>query len=65
MRMRRKMQKKRMTRPRKSATQKAKRQRVHKKRLVALGVAEEKVAKMDAKVVRTMLRKPAKVVADK
>ena len=52
-----------MTRPIKSAGPKARRQRLHKTRLVALGMDEKIVAKMDVKSVRTLLKHPKKVVA--
>jgi len=51
------------TRPKKSETGKRKRQNVHRKRLVGLGLAESKVAKMTAQEMRTLLRHPKKVKA--
>lgn len=54
---------KHVRRPKKAPAEKARRQKVQKRRLVALGVAEETVAKMQPKAVRTMLRHPAKVAA--
>ena len=50
-------------RPKKSETAKRKRQNVHRKRLVALGLAEDKVAKMTAQEMRTLLRHPKKIKA--
>ncbi len=50
-----------MTRPIKSAGPKARRQRLHKTRLVALGMDVDVVAKMDVKAVRTLLKHPKKV----
>ena len=57
----RKFNKKPMTRPIKSAGPKARRQRLHKTRLVALGMDANVVAKMDVKAVRTLLKHPKKV----
>ncbi len=62
MRKNRKYFKTHMTRPRKAAGAKARRQRDHRKRLIGLGVDEEVVAKMNTKEVRDMLKYPAKVV---
>jgi hypothetical protein len=54
---------KNLVRPRKSAKDRVRRQRLHRQRLIALGVPEEKVNKMDPSAVRTMLRHPKKVAA--
>ena len=59
----RKMQKKPMTRPVKSALECRRRVKVQRSRLVALGMSEEVVAKMDPKDVRTALRRPNKIAA--
>jgi len=53
--------KKGKSRPKKSATDKRRRERVHRKRLTSLGVPEARVSKMNAKAVRKMLKRPAKV----
>ncbi|HMO49891.1 MAG TPA: hypothetical protein PKE26_05805 [Kiritimatiellia bacterium] len=49
------------TRPKKSEAEKRARQNVHRKRLVALGLPEEKVKKLTAKDMRTLLRRPKKI----
>jgi len=49
------------TRPKKSESEKRKRQNLHRKRLVALGLKEEAVKKMSAQEMRTLLRKPKKI----
>ena len=49
------------TRPKKSETDKRARQKVHRKRLVTLGLAEEKVNKMTAQEMRALLRHPKKI----
>jgi len=48
-------------RPTKSAGAKAKRSKVQRRRLVALGVDEAVVAEMNSTEVRTMLKYPAKI----
>ena len=50
-------------RPSKSAGAKAKRTKVQRRRLVALGVDEATVALMNSTAVRTMLKYPKKVSA--
>jgi len=50
-------------RPRKSEADKRARQKVHRKRLVALGLSEAKVNKLTAKEMRDLLRNPTKVKA--
>jgi hypothetical protein len=55
---------KNLTRPRKGAGAKARRQRDQKKRLVALGMDEAVVAKMTARDVLTKLKHPAKVAKE-
>lgn len=64
MRTKRKYMKTHLTRPRKNGCAKRRRQADHRKRLVALGVGEEEVAKMNTKDVREMLKRPAKVAAE-
>lgn len=49
-----------LNRPKKSLTRKAKRRKIHIKRLAALGVPPEKAAKFDSKKIRTLLRRPVK-----
>ncbi|MFP6857858.1 MAG: hypothetical protein VCA73_11325 [Roseibacillus sp.] len=61
MRIRRKVLKVQLTRPRKGGAAKRRRQADHRKRLIALGVDEAVVAKMNQKDVRDMLKYPAKV----
>ena len=51
------------TRPTKSAGAKAKRSKVQRRRLVALGLDEATVAAMNSSEVRTLLKRPAKVSA--
>ena len=50
-----------LTRPSKGGAAKKRRQADHRKRLIALGVDEAAVAKMNPREVRTMLKYPAKV----
>lgn len=51
------------TRPKKSEADKRARQKVQRKRLVSLGLPEEKVNKLNAREIRTLLRRPAKIKA--
>lgn len=55
----RKLNKKPMTRPRKKTGDRRRRESEQKKRLLALGVSEEQIAKMTTKDVRTLLKRPA------
>jgi hypothetical protein len=48
-------------RPRKGLKDRERRYKVHRKRLVALGLPEEEVAKMDPVKMRQLLRHPAKL----
>ena len=64
MRLKRKFQKTHLTRPRKGGAAKRRRQSDQKKRLVTLGVDEEKVRKMHPREVLTMLKRPLKIVSD-
>lgn len=59
----RKFNKKPVSRPRKSMSEKAKRQRVQKARLIGLGVAPEVADKLQPLEIRTMLKRPKKVQA--
>ena len=45
----------------KSAGAKRRREKTQRKRLVALGIPELKVRRMDSSAVRTMLSRPAKI----
>ena len=54
---------KHLRRPVKSPAEKARRMKEQKKRLVALGMTEAEVAKMNADVLRTLLHRPMQVVA--
>jgi hypothetical protein len=54
---------KNLVRPRKSAKDRIRRQKVHRQRLIALGVTEDEVNRMDPTDVRRMLRHPKKVAA--
>jgi hypothetical protein len=51
------------TRPRKSGAAKTRRLLEHRRRLVALGVSEEKVKQMDHERIRTLIAKP-KLIKD-
>lgn len=61
MRLKRSQNKTNVTRPRKGGAAKRRRQAEHRKRLVALGVDEATVAKMNQRDVRDMLKYPKKV----
>ncbi len=50
-------------RPKKSPAERRRRERVQRRRLVALGVPEETAAKLDAPTIRRLLRHPAKLKA--
>ncbi|MCH7224765.1 hypothetical protein [Haloferula sp. A504] len=50
-----------MTRPTKAPGPKRRRQLEHRRRLIALGVSEEEVSKMNPKEIRDLLKRPAKV----
>ena len=52
------------TRPRKAAGPKRRRQLEQRKRLIALGVDEESVSKMNPREIRDMVKYPAKVKKD-
>jgi hypothetical protein len=57
----RKYQKTNLTRPRKKAGPKRRRQSDQKKRLVALGVDAVLVSRMSSREVLTMLKRPARI----
>ncbi len=61
MRIRRKTQKTHLTRPRKSGAAKTRRRLEQKRRLVALGMEEAVVAKMNSRQVLDALKYPAKI----
>lgn len=50
-----------ITRPKKSASERARRVKTQKKRLVALGVDEATISKLNTKEIRSMLRKPSAI----
>lgn len=52
----------RMGRPVKGASDKKRREKVQRNRLIGLGVSEEKVMKMNSVEVRQMLKRPAKLI---
>lgn len=49
------------TRPKKSEAEKRARQKVHRSRLVAIGLPEAKVNRMTAQEMRALLRHPKKI----
>ncbi|MEI6516121.1 MAG: hypothetical protein WCO77_09090 [bacterium] len=51
----------RRDRPVKGTSDKKRREKVQRKRLVGLGVSEEKVSNMSTLEVRMMLKRPAKI----
>ena len=53
------------TRPKKGACEKRRREKVHRKRLIGLGMAEAKVNAMNPAQVRTLLKRPKKIKAGK
>ena len=59
----RKFRKTPMTRPVKSNAARKRRQLEQRRRLIALGVSEDAVAKMSVKDIRTLLRRPKAVQA--
>ncbi|MEO0413347.1 MAG: hypothetical protein AAF226_00185 [Verrucomicrobiota bacterium] len=62
MRTKRKYFKTPRTRPRKKPGARRRRQLEHRNRLIGLGVEEEKVARMNPKQIRDLLKYPKKVV---
>ena len=50
-----------VSRPTKSAGARRRRQLEHRRRLIALGVDEALVNKMDVKAIRDMLKRPARI----
>ena len=59
----RKMRTKPVTRPKKSVRERKRREAVHKKRLMALGVPEERLRHMTSEAIRKALIRPAKTAA--
>jgi hypothetical protein len=59
----RKFNKTNITRPRKGGAAKVNRQNTQRKRLIALGMDEAAVAKLNPREVRDFLKAPAKVTA--
>ena len=57
------LNKKPITRPKKSEGDRRRRQKAQKTRLAKLGMSAAVVAKMEPLVVRTMLKRPKKVLA--
>lgn len=57
----RKYSKTNMTRPTKAPGPKRRRQLEQRRRLLALGVPEDKVSKLNPKEIRDLLKRPAKV----
>ena len=55
---------KHVRRPKKTPAERARRQKVQKKRLVALGVPQEVADKMNPRDIRTKLARPKKVVSE-
>lgn len=51
---------KHLNRPRKSEAARRRRNKLHRKRLVALGVPAAKVEKLNTQEMRTLLRRPVK-----
>ena len=62
MRVRRKLQKNHMTRPKKSAGKRRRRRLEQRRRLVALGLSEAVVAKLNTREVLDKLKRPKKVL---
>ena len=54
-----------LTRPVKQAGERRRRLKVQKKRLANLGLPAEKIAKMNSKQVRDLLKRPAKLAKKK
>ncbi len=59
----RKFNKQPVTRPKKSGLERRRREKTQRSRLVALGMDEEAVRKMDTKTIRALIQKPEKVKA--
>jgi len=59
----RKLDRKPVTRKKKNATDKRRRQRAHRTRLIALGMPADAVKAMNPKQVRTLLKRPLRTRA--
>lgn len=59
----RKFNKKPDTRPRKSGGERERRDKTHQKRLVALGMPEEKIKHLTSKDIKTLLKTPKQTAA--
>ncbi len=59
----RKFNKKPDTRPRKSGGVRRRRDELHEKRLIALGMSEEKIKHLTSKEIRILLQRPLKTAA--
>ena len=59
----RRFDKKHRVRPKKQASDKRRRQKVHRKRLAALGMSEDAVRKLNPKQVREKLKRPVRTKA--
>jgi len=57
----RKFNKKPTTRPKKDGAERKHRQKVHLKRIIALGMPEAVACKLNPKVIRDILKYPAKI----
>lgn len=60
----RKFNKTNITRPRKGGAAKVNRQNTQRKRLIALGMDEADVAKLNAREIRDLLNRPARISAE-
>lgn len=59
----RKYNKKPHTRPRKSGGVRRRRDELHKKRLIALGMSEAKIKHLTSKAIRTLIKTPVQTAA--
>ena len=59
----RKYNKKPHTRPRKSGGLRKRRDELHKKRLMELGMSEDKIKHLTSKAIKTLLKTPVKTAA--
>lgn len=64
MRKRRKTQKTNKVRPRKKGAAKNRRRLEQRRRLVALGMSEERVNQLNSREILDLLKRPAKVTAE-
>ncbi|MBU0677513.1 MAG: hypothetical protein KJ626_05295 [Verrucomicrobia bacterium] len=54
---------KNIRRPKKTSAERHRRETTHRKRLVALGMSEEVVSKLNGKEMRTLIRRPKKTAS--